>query len=579
MVSMTVRFRSLLILVPAVLLNGASAAQQVSPRAAKNARQASARASRQDIEALRELIQAQQKQIEAQNQQLQELRGQMRQVLDTLQQADSVQALKGGEQAQATASQAQKSAETAQRAASDAALVANSAASKEPVLETTEKTDKTQLTSALALLGRFRLSGDVRVRGENSSQPGTQDRNRARVRIRLGVDGQLNEDFMGGVALATGSLGDPVTTNETLTNAFDRKTVGLDRGFITYNPVAHSWLSLTGGKFAYQWQRTSVTGDPDLNPEGFDQKLSFNYNGVVQNLTFQTMELLYNESSSAADSYVLGVQAQARFKAGPWTATASFLNQHWNYPDALLQASAFAVGATSTGSSTVGSLPVPGEGNGCATSGNLPKFPPCAFAPNGMTNGTYLDASGKPHFTSGYDIVDFILNNQVNIGSERFPLNLLVEFEQNLDAAHHPRSAATNNPLLTSLGSQNKTYGADLSFGRAVRRNDVLLGYAWLRQEQDAVLASIAESDQRAPTNILQNRVYANWKIRSNTLASVTWWYGRTLNTWLENNAALYNNWGGSISNAAVPGRSTIAAPGQREPWLSRLQFDLIYTY
>jgi hypothetical protein len=107
----------------------------------------------------------------------------------------------------------------------------------------------------------------------------------------------------------------------------------------------------------------------------------------------------------------------------------------------------------------------------------------------------------------------------------------------------------------------------------------VLFGYAWLRQEQDAVLASIAESDQRAPTNILQNRVYANWKVRSNTLASVTWWYGRTLNTYLENNAALYNNWGGFINNAAVAGKSTISAPGQQEPWLTRLQFDLIYTY
>jgi hypothetical protein len=51
------------------------------------------------------------------------------------------------------------------------------------------------------------------------------------------------------------------------------------------------------------------------------------------------------------------------------------------------------------------------------------------------------------------------------------------------------------------------------------------------------------------------------------------------LNTNLENNAALYNNWGGSVSNAFVPGKSTISAPGQQEPWLNRFQFDLIYTY
>jgi hypothetical protein len=428
-------------------------------------------------------------------------------------------------------------------------------------------------------MGRFRLSGDIRVRGENYTQDGIQDRNRARIRVRLGLDGQLNEDFVGGIAIATGSQGDPTTTNETLTNGFDRKTIALDRGFITYNPVAHSWLSLTGGKFAYQWQRTSATGDPDLNPEGFDQKVSFNYNGFVQNITVQALELLYNESSSGQDSYVLGAQAQARLKAGPWTATASFLNQHWNNVDALLQASAFEVGATTTGSSTAGPFPVPGEGQGCSAVGNLPKFAPCAFAPNGMTNSTYIDAAGKPHFRSGFDIADFILNNQFATGSGRFPVNLLLEFEENLDAAAHPLSAASGNPVLTNLGSQNKYYGGDINVGQTVKRSDLQFGYAWYRQEQDATLATIGESDQRAPTNIIQNRVYANWKVRSNTLASFTWWRGRTLNTFLENNAALYNNWGGSVTNAAVPGKSTISTIGEQEPWLNRFQFDLIYTY
>jgi hypothetical protein len=316
-----------------------------------------------------------------------------------------------------------------------------------------------------------------------------------------------------------------------------------------------------------------------LNPEGFDQKVSFNYNSFVQNLSVQAFELLYNESSAGQDSYVLGAQAQARLKAGPWSATVSVLNQHWNAPDGLLQASAFEVAATTTGSSTAGSLPVPGEGQGCSAVGTLPKFAPCAFAPNGMTNATYLDAAGKPHFYSGFDLLDFIVNNQIQTGASEFPINLLVEYEQNLDASSHPLSAAKGNPILTNLGSQNKEYGADLSIGRAVRKNDVLFGYAWLRQEQDSVLASIAESDQRAPTNILQNRVYANWKLRANTLASFTWWYGRVLNTYLENNAALYNNWGGFVSNAAVSGKSTISTPGQQDPWLNRFQFDLIYTY
>jgi len=538
-------------------------------------------ASQEDVQALRDLVMAQQKQLEAQNQQMRQLQDQLHQVVESVQQSNATaQKLQSGaDQAQATAAQAQQSAADAQHAAAEATSAAASATSATSLLQSQAKAEQTKLEAFQNVLGRFRLSGDVRMRGENFTQDGTQDRNRARVRVRLGVDGQLNEDFVGSIALATGSLGDPTTTNETLTNAFDRKTIALDRAYIAYSPVAHPWLSLTGGKFPYLWQRTSMTGDPDLNPEGFDQKVSLNHNGFLQNFSVQAMELLYNESSTGQDSYVLGAQAQARLKAGPWSATASVLNQHWNRPDALLQATAFEVGATTTGSSTVGSLPVPGEGQGCSATGNLPKFAPCALAPNGMTNATFIDAAGKPHFYSGFDLLDFIVNNQIQTGASEFPINLILEYEQNLDASTHPLSAAKGDPVLANLGSQNKAYTADFSVGRAVRRNDLLFGYAWLRQEQDSVLATIAESDQRAPTNILQNRVYANWKVRSNTLASFTWWYGRTLDTNLENNAALYNNWGGFVSNAAVTGKSTISAPGQQEPWLNRFQFDLVYTY
>jgi hypothetical protein len=102
----------------------------------------------------------------------------------------------------------------------------------------------------------------------------------------------------------------------------------------------------------------------------------------------------------------------------------------------------------------------------------------------------------------------------------------------------------------------------DASLGQQKNPGDVQFGYAWLRQEQDAVLASFAESDQRAPTNILQHRIYALWKIRQNTVAGFTWWHGRTLNS--------------NLLNATLPAG---IKPGQVEPWLNRLQFDLIYTF
>jgi hypothetical protein len=76
------------------------------------------------------------------------------------------------------------------------------------------------------------------------------------------------------------------------------------------------------------------------------------------------------------------------------------------------------------------------------------------------------------------------------------------------------------------------------------------------------VIASFNESDQRAPTNVLQHRVYGQYRVRKNTTAAFTAWIGRTLDSKLQN-AIL------------APG----VLPGQTEPYLKRMQFDLIYSF
>ena len=534
-----------------------------------------------DVQALKDALAAQQQQIEQLRQAMQSRDAALQQAQQQAQQAQ--QQL---QQAQATASEAQQKASSAESAANEQKENVTKLNSDLADVKTTltnnavSAQDEQKRMSALeGLVGRFRFNGDVRVRGEDFIQNTVPDRNRARLRVRFGFDGKLNEDFTSGIYLATGSLGDPTTTNETLTNFFDRKTVALDKAWITYNPIAHKWVSLTGGKFAYTWQRTSATFDPDLNPEGFNEKFSWDLRTpFVKNFTIQGIELLYNESNSGSsakarqDSYALGGQISAKLQMGPWTATPSFLSLKWNRPDAILQASAFATQANTTGSDVpvippatgLPTLNVPGEGPGCATVLAGPKFPPCVFAPNGMTNATFISLSSTgvpiPHFFSGFNYADFILNNQIKTPLARLPINLLLEFEDNLDAEPHPLDSTGN--VISSLGPQNKEYGVDFSVGQVKNKNDIQIGYAWLRQEQDSVLASFNESDQRAPTNILQHRIYALWKLRSNTVASFTWWHGRTLNTNLENSV-----------------KATGVKVGQVEPYLNRLQFDLIYSF
>ncbi len=548
-----------------LVTSGATAQTGASPKASPKSRlkKAAGRStvSALEVQELRAAVAAQQKQSDEQRQQLNELKSQLQQLLDAAHQAKaSAQKVRGSaEQEQITAAQAEESATGALSLADQASSCAAEAKAELAIMDKRSADEDNRLGSLQDILGRFRFNGDIRVRGASFFQVGVPDRNRARVRVRFGVDGKLGEDFVGGFALATGSLGDPTTTNETLTNFFNRKTIGLDRGYITYNPVAHRWLSLTGGKFAYAWNRTQVTGDPDINPEGFNEKFSWDLNTpVVKNLAVDFMQLLFNESASGTDSYALGGQVSGKLQFGRLTITPSFLAIKWNNPDSILQASAFAVQATTT----TGGVQVPGEGPGCGKGSGLPPATPCAFSANGMTNATYNDSSGKPHFYSQFLYADFILNNQLRTGSDRLPINLLLEYENNLDAKDHPLAVTGNGAVLPGLGKQSHTYFAEISLGQIKNKNDIQVGYAWLREEQDAAIASFADSDQRAPTNILQNRWYALWKVRANTVASYTFWYGRTLNS--------------SLQHAIL---ATGTTAGQQEPYLKHVQFDLIYSF
>jgi hypothetical protein len=530
------------------LLAGTLVAQTApKPKAKRAAKPVQPAVTLQDIQALKDALAAQQQQIEQLKQEVQQKDQAWQQAQQQLQQA------------QTTASDAQSKAAAAESEANSQKESVSKLGSQMADVQTTltntavgTQEEQKRMSALEGLVGRFRFNGDVRVRGESFFQNGVADRNRARVRVRFGFDGKLNEDFIAGIALATGSLGDPTSTNETFTNFFDRKTIALDRGFITYNPVAHRWVSVTGGKFAYTWIRTPMTFDNDLNPEGFSEKFSFDlHSSVIKNFTVMGMQLLFNESTGGTDSYAIGGQASTKLQLGRfWSTTASFSALKWNNVDSLLNASAFSVAQS------------PGEGPGCK--GGVQGLPAstgganCVFASNNFTNA--VTTVGTPHFYSQFLYADFILNNQFKTPWARLPFNVLGEFIENPQAKAHP--LGSTGAVRNDLGSQNKAYMVDVSIGQQKNKNDIQVGYAWNRIEQDAVLASFVESDQRTQTNVLQNRFYALWRLRSNTTASYTYWFGRTLNT--------------SLQNAT---RSTGVAPGQEDARLNRMQFDLIYSF
>ncbi len=103
-----------------------------------------------------------------------------------------------------------------------------------------------------------------------------QDRQRFRLRVRLGIEANLGEGFTAGMRIATGSDNSPVSTNQSLGSTFNgqggnfsKYAIWLDRGFIKYQAGAgvNKNLSLLFGRFENPFFSTEIIWDDDL---GFD---------------------------------------------------------------------------------------------------------------------------------------------------------------------------------------------------------------------------------------------------------------------------------------------------------------------
>lgn len=98
-----------------------------------------------------------------------------------------------------------------------------------------------------------------------------QNRNRARLRARLGMEADLFDGFSAGLRIGTGDSNSPVSFNQTLGGSggnFSKYSVWIDRAFIKYNP----WNELTfqAGRFDNPFfNATDLVYHRDLGFDGF----------------------------------------------------------------------------------------------------------------------------------------------------------------------------------------------------------------------------------------------------------------------------------------------------------------------
>ena len=179
-------------------------------------------------------------------------------------------------------------------------------------------------------VGRFTWKGDLRYRNEDIRQefvPG--DRNRDRIRARLGLVAKVNDTVTAevqlttGESLASGGYGDARSPNQTLTDANSRKRVWFDTAFFQWKPNAN-WTA-TLGKQRYPWFRPAnvLFFDNDINPEGLSMNWQQGADGLFAAAWWVQLAERNAGAAGGADSTMAGGQFGWRGPVGPARLTVA----------------------------------------------------------------------------------------------------------------------------------------------------------------------------------------------------------------------------------------------------------------
>jgi hypothetical protein len=318
-------------------------------------------------------------------------------------------------------------------------------------------------------LSAIRFSGDLRFRFESFDNQGFDNaleppgRRRLRIRARLALDGALGKNFDWGLKLATGIFTDPITTNQTLTDFFERKPFALERAFLRYDSKTETiGVELIAGKFEPPYRRTQMVWDDDVNVEGAAESVYFNSKSALRRFKFVAFQLPFNEAAVGKDGLLLGGQAQTDWQLSKVVSANVNVGYYaWQRPDQIV----IGLGAAQT--QVNGGL-FNGAGLTGAQNGVL-----------GTTNRVIRNDQGiATGFVAGFHLLDVLTNVSWQAG--KYPITLTFDYVRNMTG----RVSDEKNGVW--IGGQ---------IGQPKERGDWLVNYYFARIEQDAVLVPFNFSD------------------------------------------------------------------------------------
>ena len=157
---------------------------------------------------------------------------------------------------------------------------------------------------------RLSLKGDVRLRYEGIDEKGESNRDRMRIRARIGLDAEIQENMKFVFRLATGGE-NPVSTNQTLDGSFSTKDIGVDLAYVDWR--VNDVVSINAGKMKNPMFRAGsapLIWDGDLNPEG----IAANFRSGMFFGTIAAFSV--DERAGESDSLLYSTQAGVKLDLG-----------------------------------------------------------------------------------------------------------------------------------------------------------------------------------------------------------------------------------------------------------------------
>jgi Putative porin len=308
---------------------------------------------------------------------------------------------------------------------------------------------------SMELYGDFRLRYEYRsVDNVPGATPGNFYRERFRYALRVGIRGNLFDDWSYGIRLETANnprspwdtFGNNTTSGAATPSDKNTSGIYLGQAFLSWHPT--DWYEMTAGRMPMPLYTTPMVWDSDINPEGAFEKFKFTVNNVDLFVDFAQFD--YQDPGSAtqvpsSDTFVLAWQAGAKVNIGK---------------DIFFKIAPMLYTYTGDGTSSGLNESFVGQGSGGVNIGVPGGSDVPGFNEQGINNLLIMEIPAEYDFK--------IWNTPVGTVQAR----LFGDFAYNFQGNDRANAAFNANPaafpgLSGPVDGQNKAYQAGIGFGSA----------------------------------------------------------------------------------------------------------------